>query len=297
VVALSQPFGRVLTAMVTPFTNEGKVNFEAAAELARYLLSNGSDGLVVAGTTGESPTLSKEEKLELFKTVKEAVGSDVPVIAGTGSYSTDESIQLTRLAEKAGADGLLVVVPYYNKPTQEGMCRHFEAIAKSTSLPIMLYNIPSRTGKNLEPESVAKLSKLDNIVAIKESTGDFAQLTELKSKLNNDFLIYSGEDALILPMMALGAYGVVSVVSHLVGKEIKEMIEAFVQGDNAKALELHLKLSSLFKTMFITTNPIPLKAALALKGHPVGGLRLPLCEASEDELTVIKDILHKYGLL
>lgn len=294
---MSQPFGRVLTAMVTPFTNEGKVNFEAAAELARYLLSNGSDGLVVAGTTGESPTLSKEEKLELFKTVKEAVGFDVPVIAGTGSYSTDESIQLTRLAEKAGADGLLVVVPYYNKPTQEGMCRHFEAIAKSTSLPIMLYNIPSRTGKNLEPESVAKLSKLDNIVAIKESTGDFAQLTELKSKLNNDFLIYSGDDALVLPMMALGAYGVVSVVSHLVGKEIKEMIEAFVQGDNAKALELHLKLSSLFKTMFITTNPIPLKAALALKGHPVGGLRLPLCEASEDELTVIKDILHKYGLL
>ena len=294
---MSRPWGRVLTAMVTPFTEEGKVNFNAAAELASYLVKNGSDGLVVAGTTGESPTLTKEEKLELFKTVKEAVGSKVSVIAGTGSYSTEDSIYLSTLAEKVGVDGLLLVVPYYNKPTQEGMYRHFAAIAAKTSLPIMLYNIPSRTGKNMTPDTVLRLSEISNIIAIKESTGDFGQLTEFKSKLGDDFLIYSGDDALLLPMMALGAYGVVSVVSHLVGKQIKEMIDAFIAGDNSKALEIHLKLSPLFKTMFITTNPIPIKTALALQGHPVGGFRLPLCEASSEEVKIIKDILHKYELI
>lgn len=283
--------------MVTPLTSESKVNFQAAAELATHLVNNGSDGLVVAGTTGESPTLTKEEKFELFKTIKEAVGSEIPVIAGTGSYSTEESIIQSQMAEKAGVDGLLLVVPYYNKPTQEGMYQHFEAIARNTSLPIMLYNIPSRTGKNMTPETVVRLSEINNIIAIKESTGDFSQLTELKSGLKNDFLIYSGDDALLLPMMALGAYGVVSVVSHLVGKQIKEMIDAFIDGDHNKALELHLKLSPLFKTMFITTNPIPIKTALALQGHQVGGFRLPLCKASDEEVSIIKNMLHKYDLL
>ena len=201
------------------------------------------------------------------------------------------------MAEKAGVDGLLLVVPYYNKPTQEGMYQHFEAIARNTSLPIMLYNIPSRTGKNMTPETVVRLSEINNIIAIKESTGDFSQLTELKSGLKNDFLIYSGDDALLLPMMALGAYGVVSVVSHLVGKQIKEIIDAFIDGDHNKALELHLKLSPLFKTMFITTNPIPIKTALALQGHQVGGFRLPLCKASDEEVSIIKNMLHKYDLL
>jgi 4-hydroxy-tetrahydrodipicolinate synthase len=294
---LNKTFGRLLTAMVTPFTSESKVNFQAAAELATHLVNNGSDGLVVAGTTGESPTLTKEEKFELFKTIKEAVGSEIPVIAGTGSYSTEESIIQSQMAEKAGVDGLLLVVPYYNKPTQEGMYQHFEAIARNTSLPIMLYNIPSRTGKNMTPETVVRLSEINNIIAIKESTGDFSQLTELKSGLKNDFLIYSGDDALLLPMMALGAYGVVSVVSHLVGKQIKEMIDAFIDGDHNKALELHLKLSPLFKTMFITTNPIPIKTALALQGHQVGGFRLPLCKASDEEVSIIKNMLHKYDLL
>lgn len=294
---MTKPFGRLLTAMVTPFTSDGKVNFQAAAELASYLVNNGSDGLVVAGTTGESPTLTKEEKFELFKVIKEAVGAEVPVIAGTGSYSTEESIVRSQMAEKAGIDGLLLVVPYYNKPTQEGMYRHFEAIARNTSLPIMLYNIPSRTGKNMTPETVVRLSEINNIIAIKESTGDFGQLTELKSGLKNDFLIYSGDDALLLPMMALGAYGVVSVVSHLVGKQIKEMMEAFISGDHNKALELHLKLSPLFKTMFITTNPIPIKTALALQGHQVGGFRLPLCKATDEEVNIIKNVLHKYDLL
>ncbi|HHU31605.1 MAG: 4-hydroxy-tetrahydrodipicolinate synthase [Zhaonellaceae bacterium] len=294
---MNKTFGRLLTAMVTPFTSESKVNFQAAAELATHLVNNGSDGLVVAGTTGESPTLTKEEKFELFKTIKEAVGSEIPVIAGTGSYSTEESIIQSQMAEKAGVDGLLLVVPYYNKPTQEGMYQHFEAIARNTSLPIMLYNIPSRTGKNMTPETVVRLSEINNIIAIKESTGDFSQLTELKSGLKNDFLIYSGDDALLLPMMALGAYGVVSVVSHLVGKQIKEMIDAFIDGDHNKALELHLKLSPLFKTMFITTNPIPIKTALALQGHQVGGFRLPLCKASDEEVSIIKNMLHKYDLL
>lgn len=294
---MNHSFGRMLTAMVTPFTSSGKVDLEAAGNLARYLIQNGSDGIVVAGTTGESPTLTKEEKYELFKAVKTAVGPNVVVIAGTGSYSTEESIVQTKLAEKAGVDGLLLVVPYYNKPTQEGMYQHFKAIAGKTSLPIMLYNIPSRTGINMKPDTVVRLSKIDNIIATKESSGDFNQVTELKMKLKDDFLIYSGDDALVLPMMALGAYGVVSVVSHLVGKQIKEMIESFIQGETEKALRLHLELTPLFKTMFITTNPIPIKTALSLLGYSVGGFRLPLVSATDEEIQVIKKILHKYDLL
>ncbi|WP_227766559.1 4-hydroxy-tetrahydrodipicolinate synthase [Zhaonella formicivorans] len=290
-------FGRVLTAMVTPFTPEDKLDLEGARKLASYLVANGSDGLVVAGTTGESPTLSKEEKLELFQAVKEAVGPNIPVLAGTGSYSTEDSIKQSQAAEQAGVDGLLVVAPYYNKPTQDGLYQHFKSIAENTALPIMLYNIPSRTGRNMLPVTVAKLAELDNILAIKESTGDMEQMTELRRLTPDDFLIYSGDDTMTLPMLALGGYGVVSVASHLVGSRIKAMTEAFINGNTAEALQIHLELFPLFKTMFITTNPIPVKTAMALMGHKVGGFRLPLVGATAEEEKIIAATLQKYGLL
>lgn len=290
-------FGRVLTAMVTPFDAAGKVDLEAAQRLAQYLIQNGSDGLVVAGSTGESPTIYREEKFELFKAVKEAVGKDVPVLAGTGSYSTAESVVLSKGAEQAGVDGLLTVVPYYNKPTQEGLYKHFKEIAQSTSLPIMLYNIPSRTGRNMTAETVAKLAEIDNIVAIKESTGDMEQMTEIRRRTPDNFLIYSGDDAMTLPMLALGACGVVSVASHLVGTRIRAMIEAFENGNTQEALQIHLELYPLFKSMFITTNPIPIKTALAMVGHEVGGFRLPLVEATPEEKRTIEKVLRDYKLL
>lgn len=290
-------FGRVLTAMVTPFDSDGNIDFEAAKSLAQYLIQNGSDGLVVSGTTGESPTIYRDEKFELFKVVKEAVGKDVPVLAGTGSYSTKESIILSQGAEKAGVDGLLTVVPYYNKPSQEGLYQHFKAIAENTSLPIMLYNVPSRTSLNMAAETVARLAEIENIVAIKESTGDMDQMTDLRRRTPDNFLIYSGDDAMTLPMLALGAHGVVSVASHLVGKQIKAMIDAYVNGNIQEALQIHLKLYPLFKSMFITTNPIPVKTALAMLGHKVGGFRLPLVEATVEQKKMIEKILKDYQLL
>lgn len=290
-------FGRVLTAMVTPFDSEGKLDLEAAQSLAQYLVQNGTDGLVVAGTTGESPTLSKDEKLELFRAVKEAVGKDVPVLGGTGSYNTAESVVLSQKAEQTGIDGLLTVVPYYNKPTQEGLYQHFKEIAQHTSLPIMLYNIPSRTGRNMTAETIARLAEIDNIVAIKESTGDMEQMTEIRRRTPDDFLIYSGDDAMTLPMLALGACGVVSVASHLVGTRIKAMIDAFESGSVQEALQIHLELYPLFKSMFITTNPIPVKTALAMLGHKVGGFRLPLVEATPEEKKNIEKVLRDYKLL
>ncbi|MDS1029058.1 4-hydroxy-tetrahydrodipicolinate synthase [Bacillota bacterium LX-D] len=294
---MQKDFGRVLTAMVTPFTTDNKLNIPAAQTMAKYLVSNGSDGLVIAGTTGESPTLTKEEKFELFKEVKGVVGKDVPVLAGTGSYNTEESVNQTKLAEKAGVDGILAVVPYYNKPSQEGLYQHYSKIAKSTYLPIMLYNIPSRTGCNLLPNTVARLAEIDNIVAIKESSGNMDQMTELKRQLGNDFLIYSGDDSLTLPMLSLGGHGIVSVVSHLIGEKIKLMVQKFHSGEKEEALALHLEMFELIKTMFITTNPVPIKTALALLGFEVGGFRLPLVKATEEEVTVIKKVMQKNNLL
>lgn len=294
---MTKVFGRVITAMVTPFTPAGELDLEGATKLARYLIANGSDGLVIAGTTGESPTLSKEEKLTLFKAVKEAVGEGVPVIAGTGSYNTEDSVIQSQAAEQAGVDGLLLVVPYYNKPTQEGLYQHFASIARQTSLPIMLYNIPSRTGKNMEARTIARLAEINNIIAVKEASGDMEQVTEIRRLAGEDFSIYSGDDALTLPLMALGAFGIVSVASHLVGPKIKTMVEAFAEGRTAEALEIHLHLFPLFKNMFITTNPIPVKTALAMLGHQVGGFRLPLVEATSEEKQSIKAVLRKYDLL
>jgi len=286
----------MLTAMVTPYDEKLEVNYNKAAELAKYLVDNGSDGLVVSGTTGESPVLSMEEKIRLFTVVKEAVGSQIEVWAGTGSYNTRATIELSQKAEQAGADGLLVVCPYYNKPSQEGLYQHFQAVAKSVSIPLMLYNIPGRTGINMLPETVVKLASIDNISSIKEACGNMDQVSQLRTLLPENFAIYSGDDSLTLPMLAIGASGVVSIASHLVGKEIKQMLDAFARGDNARALEIHCRLLPMFKGLFVTTNPVPVKEALNIRGMHVGDFRLPLCNANQDEITFIKNLLSNYNL-
>ncbi len=288
---------KLFTAMITPYDSDLQVNYEKAAEIAQYLVNNGSDGLIISGTTGESPVLSSGEKIKLLAAVRDRVGTKAEVWAGTGSYDTQASIELSRAAEKTGVDGLLVVVPYYNKPSQEGLYQHFKAIAGSVSVPIMLYNIPSRTGVNMLPETVARLAEIENIVALKESTGIMDQMSQLKNLLPQQFAIYSGDDSQTLPMLSLGAAGVVSIASHVVGREIKRMLEAFAVGEVEKAQQLHNYLYSMFKGLFITTNPVPVKEALNLLGMKVGGLRMPMCAANAGEIAQIKQLLTDYKLL
>ncbi|MFZ7102566.1 MAG: 4-hydroxy-tetrahydrodipicolinate synthase [Peptococcaceae bacterium] len=288
-------FGRLLTAMVTPFNEQLEVDYDKARQLAEYLLANGNDGIVVAGTTGESPTLSKAEKINLFKAVKEAVGNKGQVIAGTGSYSTKDSIELTKAAEETGVDGVMLVVPYYNKPPQQALSEHFKSLAQCTKLPIFLYNVPGRTSMNMQPETVAELAKLPNIVAIKEAAGDMDQVSALKALVPDDFLVYSGDDSLTLPMLALGAHGVISVAGHIVGNEIKEMIEAYITGDVVKAQAIHKMLFPVFRTMFITTNPIPVKTAVNMAVLDTGKMRLPMIEANDEQKRKIVKILEQMG--
>ena len=288
--------GQVLTAMITPMNKDCSVNYPAAVELAQKLGENGSDGVVLSGTTGESPTLSFEEKVKLFSTVTDALGGQMTIIAGTGSNNTQDSIALTKAAEKAGVDGIMLVTPYYNKPSQEGLYQHFKTVAEQTSLPVMLYNVPGRTGVNILPETVARLAEIDNIVAIKEASGNLEQVSVLKTMVPEDFLIYSGDDALTLPILAVGGAGVVSVASHLVGREIKSMISAFLAGRVGDALEIHLKLMPLFKAMFSTPNPVPVKRALEFVGVDTGPLRLPLVDLTEQEAQKIKEVLFSVGL-
>lgn len=295
VIKLKMP--RLITAMITPFDDRLQVNYAKAAEVAEHLVQNGTEGIVVAGTTGESPVLSDEEKLRLFATVKEQVGSRVSVWAGTGSNNTQHSIELSREAEKLGVDGVLLVGPYYNKPSQEGLYQHFRAIAEAINIPAMVYNIPSRTSSNILPETIARLAQIDNIVALKESSGDMNQVSQLAYLLPEGMKVYSGDDSLTLPMMALGAHGVVSVASHLVGKDIQRMITAFNNGDTREATRIHLALYPIFKGLFITTNPVPLKEAMNILGMEVGGLRLPLTRASQQEHEFIGNMLISTGLL
>jgi len=291
-------FGRVITAMITPFGADGAIAYNVAADLARHLVANGSDGLVVCGTTGESPTLTWEEEFQLFQTVQQAVAGQAKVIAGTGSNSTREAIHATTKAAELGLDGALLVVPYYNKPPQEGLYAHFRAIATAVpDFPLMLYNIPGRTGQNLLPETVVRLAELPNIVAIKEASGNLDYASTLRAQLPEPFRIYSGDDSLTLPLLAVGGYGVVSVASHLVGNQLQQMIHAYVQGDTATATALHCQLLPLFKVLFVTTNPIPIKAALTLQGWNVGEPRLPLVAANESVLNQIKPVLGALGLL
>ena len=289
-------FGQVITAMVTPMDRDLAVDYDRAAALAKRLIDAGSDGLVVCGTTGESPTLSDEEKIRLFRVVREAVGGGAKVIAGTGTYDTKHSIHLTREAERAGCDGVLLVNPYYNKPSQEGLYRHFKAIAESTRLPVMLYNIQGRTSVNCEPATIARLAQVPNIVAVKEASGSLDQMSQIRKLTPPQFHLYSGDDSLTLPLLAVGGTGVVSVAAHLAGREIKAMIAAFQAGDVRQALALHLRLWPLFKVLFIATNPTPVKAALAMSGFDAGGLRLPLIEATGKEREQIGLVLKELAL-
>ncbi|MGE5454992.1 MAG: 4-hydroxy-tetrahydrodipicolinate synthase [Methylocystaceae bacterium] len=287
----------LLTAMITPFDSEGRVDYARAEALAAHLVEHGSAGIVVAGTTGEAPTLSDQEKITMFKTVRQTVGSQAQIWAGTSFNNTHHSVELTKEAEKVGADGILAVVPYYNKPSQEGIYQHFLAMADSTSLPVMLYNIPGRTGINMLPETVARLAQKSNIIALKEAAGNLEQMAQLRKILPAEFAIYSGDDVLTLPMMALGARGVVSVASHICGTEILQMLNYFNQGQNDAALRIHLQLLALFKVLFITSNPVPLKAALQLLGLDTGKVRLPLAPCSNDEREQVRQVLLTSGYL
>ncbi len=291
-------FGRVLTAMATPFLPSGEVNYSVAEQLASHLADHGTDTLVVCGTTGESPSLTWDEEYELFKVVQQAVKGKAQVMAGTGSNSTKEAIEATQKAAHLGLDGSLQVVPYYNKPPQAGLYSHFRAIAQAVpDLPIMLYNVPGRTSCNLLPETVVKLADIPNIVAIKEASGNLDQVSEISRCAPANFEIYSGDDSLTLPMLSVGAVGVVSVASHLVGDELQKMVQAFEAGQNKVAAALHLKLLPLYKALFATSSPIPLKVALALQGWAVGNCRLPLCEGSPELEQTMKTTLIKLGLI
>jgi 4-hydroxy-tetrahydrodipicolinate synthase len=289
--------GKLITAMITPFDSELKVDYQAAWELARRLVESGSDGLVVAGTTGESPTLSQNEKIALFKTVVEAVGGKATVIAGTGSYDTAVSIELTIEAEQAGVDGIMLVAPYYNKPSQEGLYRHFRSIAEATRLPVLIYNIPGRTGVNLTPEILLRLAELNNIVAVKEASRDLAQIGRIYETAPKGFQIYSGDDALTLPVMSVGGVGVISVAGHIVGRKIQEMITLFERGDIVTAAMINAELGPLYRALFATTNPTMVKTACNLMGLRVGGLRLPLIEATPGETELMREVLKSLGLL
>lgn len=291
-------FGRVMTAMITPFNKDGNVNYEVAEALAVYLAKHGTDTLVVCGTTGESPTLSWDEEYQLFQVVQQAVAGQAKVVAGTGSNSTAEAISATQKADKLKLDGTLQVVPYYNKPPQEGLYRHFQSIAKaSPDLPLILYNVPSRTGQNLLPETVARLAEIPNIVAVKEASGNLDQVSQIRRSIPDDFSIYSGDDSLTLPMLAVGAQGVVSVASHLVGESLQQMIRTFEQGQVQTAGQIHLQLFPLFKALFCSTNPIPVKAALRLQGWQVGTTRLPLEDDSENLHQLLQATMTDLGLL
>jgi 4-hydroxy-tetrahydrodipicolinate synthase len=282
-------FGRVSTAMVTPFDKKGHIDFAKTTQLVNYLIENGSDSLVVAGTTGESPTLSKEEKLALFQHVVQVVKRRVPVIAGTGSYNTYESIELTKKAEQLGVDAIMLVGPYYNKPNQEGLYQHFKAIAGSTKLPVMVYNIPGRSVVNILPETIIRLSAIPNIVAVKEASGDLGAMTKIIAGTDDNFALYSGDDGLALPVLAIGGVGVISVASHVIGNQMQEMVQAFLNGERQQAAKLHQQLLPIMQGLFAAPNPVPVKTALQIKGLDVGSVRLPLVPLTEQErVTLLK---------
>ena len=288
--------GRLLTAMVTPFDEKGEVDYEQAKKLALALINSGSDGVVVVGTTGESPTLVRQEELRLFREIKAVIGDKGSVIAGTGSNSTAEAIEATKQAEKTGVDACLLVVPYYNNPTQEGLYQHFKTIAGNTNLPCIVYNVPSRTIRNLDKETLVRLSRIENIIGVKEASGNLEQVAYAISNARKGFLVWSGNDSDTLPVLSLGGYGIISVASHLVGKQIKEMINYFMEGDTIKAAELHRYLMPLFKDLFVIANPMPVKYALNQVGFRAGKPRLPLIEPDEKTAALIMETVKKYRI-
>jgi 4-hydroxy-tetrahydrodipicolinate synthase len=291
-------FGRLLTAMITPFDKEGNVDYAQAEKLAHHLVETGTDTIVVCGTTGESPTLSWDEEYQLFTVVQQAIAGKAKIMAGTGSNSTSEAIEATQKAAHLRLDGTLQVTPYYNKPPQEGMYQHFRAIAEAApDLPILLYNVPSRTGSKLEPETVARLAQIPSIIGIKEATGDLDQASQIRALTPAEFAIYSGDDSLTLPLLAVGAKGVVSVASHLVGNQLQAMIQYFATGKVQEALQIHIQLFPLFKSLFLTSNPIPLKLALRLVGLDTGVVRSPLVMGNAELEAKLKVVLEKLGIL
>jgi 4-hydroxy-tetrahydrodipicolinate synthase len=287
-------FGNILTAMVTPFKDSGEIDYEATRQLVNHLIENGTDGLVIAGTTGESPTLSTDEKLKLLMFVIETVNKRIPVIAGTGSNNTHESVELTQQAEKAGADGIMLVAPYYNKPSQEGLYQHFKTIAESTKLPVMLYNIPGRSVVNVEPATIIRLSEIENITSVKEASGDLEAAAQIISRTDEDFTLYSGDDSMTLPILSIGGNGVVSVASHVIGNEMQEMVQKFHAGDVQEAAALHRHLLPLMKELFAAPNPTSVKEALNQTGVPVGGVRLPLVPLTDEQRTSLINVLSHY---
>jgi 4-hydroxy-tetrahydrodipicolinate synthase len=287
--------GEVLTAVVTPFRDDGSVNLDAFRRLCAHLVENGSDGVVVAGTTGESPTLTDEERLELFAAAVEAVGGRATVVAGTGTYSTAHSVHLTAQAHEVGVDGFLVVTPYYNKPPVRGIVAHFQAIADATDRPIIAYNIPQRVVLNLEPKTLGKLAEIPNVKAVKQATTDLEQARQIVEKTG--LVLYAGNDDLLLPFLELGGSGGIFVFTHLVGMRVKELITRYREGDVESAQTIDSELRPLIDALAVTTNPIPVKAALNMLGHEVGGHRLPLVEATETEKATIREALEQVGLL
>lgn len=289
-------FRGAIVAIVTPF-KDGKVDEDALRELIEFQIANGTDGIVPCGTTGESATLSHEEHDRVIEITIDAVKKRVPVIAGTGSNSTAEAIRLTKHAYEAGADGALIVCPYYNRPTQEGLYQHYKLIAESVSIPILPYNIPSRTGVNLLPEMVAKLAKIKNIVGIKEASGSIKQMSDVIELCGDDFAVLSGDDLFTLPLLAMGGAGIISVISNVAPADMSGLVDAFAAGDLARAKALHHKMSPLIESLFIEVNPTPVKAALYLMGKIQYEYRLPLCKMSDANLEKLKKVMVNYGLI
>jgi 4-hydroxy-tetrahydrodipicolinate synthase len=285
-------FGKVSTAMVTPFDSKGNIDFAKTTQLVNYLLKNGTDSLVISGTTGESPTLTSEEKVALFKHVVNIVKGRVPVVAGTGSNNTRQSIELTTKAEKAGVDAIMIVAPYYNKPNQEGLYQHFKAIANSTKLPIMVYNIPGRSAVNISVDTIIRLSEINNIVAVKEASGDIDAMTSIIANTPDEFALYSGDDGLTLPVLAIGGKGIVSVASHIIGKDMQAMIQAFEEGNYQSAAKYHQRLLPVMNSLFQAPSPTPIKTALQLRGLDVGSVRLPLVPLTDQERTALTTTLN-----
>jgi 4-hydroxy-tetrahydrodipicolinate synthase len=290
-------FGSVITAMATPFRDDYVLDLDGAQSLATWLLENGSDAVFVAGSTGESPTLTHKEKADLLRSTVQAAKGKGKVICGTGTYDTADSIELTKMAEKSGADAVVLVTPYYNRPPQRGLIAHFTKVAESTSLPVILYNIPSRTACLIEPETLLRLAEVDNIVAVKDSTGDFQTASRLIKESPPDFDLYSGDDWATFPLYCMGAAGIVSVASHLVGDRIREMIELIQTGDVPSARKIHDDLMPIFKGLFVTSNPIPLKVALEIAGRPVGPPRLPLVPATPEERAKVEQAMRDAGVI
>ncbi len=290
-------FGNLITAMVTPFDDEGKVDLKEAANLANWLVDHGSDGLVVTGSTGEASTLTEDEKVDLWRTIAAEVGDRAKVIAGTGTYDTAHSIHLTHKAEKAGVHAALVVTPYYNRPPQSGLLAHFTAIANSTDLPVILYDIPIRSSRKIEHDTIMELAQVKNIVAVKDACGDAQGAARLVADAPVGFQVYSGNDGDTLPWLSVGAVGVIAVASHVAGPQMAQMIQLFHAGDSAAARKIHLSLMPVFDAMSITTNPIPVKASLELMGFNVGSPRLPLVPATDDQKAQLKTILGQAGII